>query len=50
MNTGHGLVLRREILAIAGIAIAGNGEPEKGARFEMPVPKRGYCPESRRVS
>jgi signal transduction histidine kinase len=38
-NTGLGLALSREILAITGITIAETGEPGKGARFEMTVPK-----------
>ncbi|MEI7434757.1 MAG: HAMP domain-containing sensor histidine kinase, partial [Methanomicrobiales archaeon] len=38
-NTGLGLALSREILAITGITIRENGEPGKGARFEMRVPK-----------
>jgi len=38
-NTGLGLALSREILAITGITITETGEPGKGARFEMTVPK-----------
>ena len=38
-NTGLGLYLSREILAITGITIRETGEPDKGARFEMVVPK-----------
>ncbi|UUX92908.1 PAS domain-containing sensor histidine kinase [Methanoplanus endosymbiosus] len=41
-HTGLGLFLSREILAITGITITENGEPGKGARFEMTVPKGGY--------
>ena len=56
-NTGLGLFLSREILAITGItitgititgititgiAITGNGVPGKGARFEITVPKGAY--------
>ena len=41
-NTGLGLFLTREILSITGITIAETGEPGKGARFEMTVPKGGY--------
>ncbi|NLD56579.1 MAG: PAS domain S-box protein [Methanomicrobiales archaeon] len=37
-NTGLGLALSREILDITGITIRENGEPGKGARFEMMVP------------
>ncbi|MEI6841769.1 MAG: HAMP domain-containing sensor histidine kinase, partial [Methanomicrobiales archaeon] len=38
-NTGLGLALAREILDITGITITETGEPGKGARFEMTVPK-----------
>ncbi|AGB01459.1 PAS domain S-box protein [Methanoregula formicica] len=41
-NTGLGLYLSREILAITGIGIIENGVPGEGARFEMVVPKDGY--------
>ena len=41
-NTGLGLFLIREILAITGIGIAETGEPGKGARFEMRVPPGAY--------
>ena len=41
-NTGLGLFLIREILAITGITIKETGEPGKGARFEMFVPKGEY--------
>ena len=41
-NTGLGLYLSREILAITGITISENGIPGEGARFEMVVPKDGY--------
>ncbi|HEX3002345.1 MAG TPA: PAS domain S-box protein [Methanoregula sp.] len=41
-NTGLGLYLSREILAITGISIIENGVPGKGARFEMVVPQDGY--------
>jgi signal transduction histidine kinase len=37
-HTGLGLFLSREILAITGITITENGEPGKGARFEITVP------------
>jgi len=33
------LIFVREILAITGITIRETGEPGKGARFEMTVPK-----------
>ncbi|NMB78136.1 MAG: PAS domain S-box protein, partial [Methanomicrobiales archaeon] len=45
-NTGLGLFLVKEILAITGIRIRENGIPGKGARFEMTVPAGAY----RRVS
>ena len=38
-NTGLGMFLSREILAITGITIRENGVPGKGARFEITVPK-----------
>ena len=38
-NTGLGLFLAREILSITGITICETGQPGKGARFEMTVPK-----------
>jgi signal transduction histidine kinase len=38
-NTGLGLFLSREILAITGITIIENGTPGKGARFEIAVPR-----------
>jgi signal transduction histidine kinase len=41
-NTGLGLFLSREILSITGITITETGEPGKGARFEMVVPKGAY--------
>jgi signal transduction histidine kinase len=41
-NTGLGLTLSREILAITGITITENGEPGVGARFEMTVPKGAW--------
>jgi len=41
-NTGLGLFLAREILAITGITILETGEPGAGARFEITVPKGGY--------
>ncbi len=37
-NTGLGLFLIREILAITGMTIQETGEPGKGARFEIKVP------------
>ncbi len=41
-NTGLGLTLAREILDITGITIRETGEPGKGARFEMGIPKGAY--------
>ncbi|MDK2916308.1 MAG: hypothetical protein PWR25_865 [Euryarchaeota archaeon] len=41
-NTGLGLFLIREILGITGISITETGEPGKGARFEMRVPRGAY--------
>ncbi|MDD1719318.1 MAG: PAS domain S-box protein, partial [Methanoregulaceae archaeon] len=41
-HTGFGLFLAREILSITGMTIEENGEPEKGARFRITVPKGGY--------
>jgi hypothetical protein len=38
-NTGPGLFLSREILAITGISITETGEPGSGARFEIRVPE-----------
>jgi ABC-type amino acid transport substrate-binding protein len=39
---GFGLYLSREILSLTGITIRETGEPGKGARFEIAVPKGGY--------
>lgn len=41
-NTGLGLFLCREILAITGMTIHECGEYGKGARFEIRVPREGY--------
>jgi PAS domain S-box-containing protein len=41
-NTGLGLFLAREVLLLTGIAIKETGEPGKGARFEIAVPKGMY--------
>ncbi|MDG6250179.1 HAMP domain-containing sensor histidine kinase, partial [Methanocalculus sp.] len=41
-NTGMGLFLVREILAITGITITETGEEGKGARFEISVPEGAY--------
>jgi PAS domain S-box-containing protein len=41
-NIGYGLFMAREILAITGLTIQETGEPGKGARYEIRVPKRFY--------
>jgi PAS domain S-box-containing protein len=41
-HTGFGLFLARETLSITGLVITETGEPGKGARFEIIVPKEGY--------
>lgn len=41
-NTGFGLFLAREILAITGISIHETGKHGSGARFEITVPKSGF--------
>jgi signal transduction histidine kinase len=41
-NTGLGLFLAQEILAITGISIRETGIPGKGARFELSIQKGGY--------
>ncbi|MDD1681375.1 MAG: PAS domain S-box protein, partial [Methanoregula sp.] len=41
-NTGLGMFLAREILSLTGITILENGEPGKGARFEMTVPAGAF--------
>jgi signal transduction histidine kinase len=41
-NTGLGLFLIKEVLAITGIAIKEVGEPSKGAMFELAVPRGAY--------
>ena len=38
-RTGLGLFLSKEILSITGITIGENGDPGKGVRFEIVVPK-----------
>nr|WP_319375508.1 ATP-binding protein [uncultured Methanoregula sp.] len=42
VNTGLGLFLAREILAITGISIRETGTPGKGARFEIILPEGTY--------
>ncbi|MDD5420341.1 MAG: PAS domain-containing protein, partial [Methanomicrobiaceae archaeon] len=44
-NTGLGLFLAREILAITGMAIRETGICGEGARFEIHVPQGGYRSE-----
>lgn len=39
---GNSLFLAREILSVTNITIVENGEPGKGARFEISVPKGTY--------
>jgi PAS domain S-box-containing protein len=47
-NTGFGLFLAREILAITNISIHETGKHGSGARFEITVPKGGFrCPGDR---
>ena len=41
-HTGFGLFLSRTILGITGMTIRENGEPGKGARFEITVPEGVY--------
>jgi signal transduction histidine kinase len=41
-GTGWGLFLAREVLAITGITISEDGEPGKGARFVITLPKGTY--------
>ena len=41
-HTGFGLFLVRETLSITGLMIAETGEPGKGARFDISVPKEEY--------
>ena len=41
-HTGFGLYLSLTILGITGMTIRENGEPGKGARFEILVPKGGF--------
>lgn len=41
-NTGLGLTLCREILAVTGIRIIETGEPGRGARFELLIPSHAW--------
>jgi len=45
-NTGFGLFLSREILAITGLTIKEDGVPGKGARFVIHAPKENFRPPS----
>ena len=42
-HTGFGLFLSRDILGITGLSISETGEPGKGARFEITVPRDFFC-------
>jgi signal transduction histidine kinase len=49
-HTGYGLYLAREVLSIAGFSIRETGDPGRGARFDIHVPRGRYvhrpsCPE-----
>ena len=48
-NTGYGLFLIREILAITGITIEEKGQPGRGVRFEMKVPSGAWRRASAKV-
>jgi signal transduction histidine kinase len=41
-HTGWGLFFVRELLALTGITIAETGEPGRGARFEIHIPRESY--------
>jgi signal transduction histidine kinase len=41
-NSGWGLFLVREILAVTGITITETGEPGKGVRFEIRIPEERF--------
>jgi PAS domain S-box-containing protein len=41
-HSGWGLFLSKEILSITGLVITETGEPGKGARFEIAIPKEAY--------
>ena len=41
-NTGLGLFFVREVLSITGMSVKETGEPGRGARFEILVPKEEY--------
>ncbi len=46
-DTGFGLFLVRELLGYTGMTITETGEPGKGARFEIVIPKGKYRKEIR---
>jgi PAS domain S-box-containing protein len=41
-NTGYGLYMAKEVLGITGLSIIENGEPGRGARFEITIPAGKY--------
>jgi PAS domain S-box-containing protein len=41
-NTGYGLYMTVEVLGITGLSIIENGQPGKGARFEIMIPTGKY--------
>ena len=41
-HTGYGMFLSREILEFGGLSIFETGDPGKGARFEIKIPKDRY--------
>jgi PAS domain S-box-containing protein len=41
-HTGYGLYFAREVLSIAGFSIRETGDPGKGARFEIHIPRGRY--------
>jgi PAS domain S-box-containing protein len=47
-NTGYGMFLIREILAITGFTITENGESGKGVRFEIVVPAGSFRPAEKK--
>jgi PAS domain S-box-containing protein len=47
-NTGYGMFLIREILAITGFTIAETGVPGKGVRFEISIPEGSFRPKEKK--
>jgi signal transduction histidine kinase len=41
-HTGFGLFLVREVLGITGMSIRETGQPGRGARFEIRIPRGGF--------